>query len=517
MNPLLEQFLQEARENLKFIEENLEDLGSGDVELINSIFRAAHTLKGGAGLVGFESIKIVTHSCEDLLDMLRAGKLEFHDDMVDALYDGFDEVVNLVEAAEESGDTVEGDAEAIENIADRLKELMGKKDEVVEWDKPFNQIEETELVINKTMPWLSKFDKEIPFFLEELNEDNINDERLYGLFIDPEEDCMVYGNDPLYTFTLMEENLLGVECCTSKEMAENILSGEDKDGLELKVQFVSFGYGTWDDILDALYNFSDDLYVLPLDIATLLSITSGESQNVEVLKDIKEKAFKAIEEVNKDDLKNIIKEGKDLLNKDSKEAKILSRLKKLLSNINNSEVHYLKSVFENLGTDKPLVEKVESTKEESTPQQENSQPEAEETKEAPVEQKNSGAIDYGLVNYIIEQQIEQMELPASEEITSRVAHTINKCARYLNTEGCEDNKDAVDEWLKQHKNQKPEPIAVKTVAVEEKKPVEKVKPAESSPEKAGKNDSSGAKKEEKKPVVGKVVKVDQESIDQLMG
>ena len=61
MDPLLEQFLQEARENLAFIDQNIEEIGGDDPELLNSVFRAAHTLKGGSGIVGFESVKVITH------------------------------------------------------------------------------------------------------------------------------------------------------------------------------------------------------------------------------------------------------------------------------------------------------------------------------------------------------------------------------------------------------------------------------------------------------------------------
>jgi len=109
MDPLLEQFLQEARENLAFIDQNIEEIGGDDPELLNSVFRAAHTLKGGSGIVGFESVKEITHHAEDLLDMLRAGKLDFKPSMTEALFDAFDEVMNLIEAAEESEEIVDDD------------------------------------------------------------------------------------------------------------------------------------------------------------------------------------------------------------------------------------------------------------------------------------------------------------------------------------------------------------------------------------------------------------------------
>jgi len=120
MNPLLEQFLEEARENLKFIEENIEELETADAELLNAIFRAAHTLKGGSGIVGFESVKNITHKAEDLLDMLRSNQITFQSEMVDALYDAFDEVLNLVEAAEGEGDIVDANPEVLQNIIEKL-------------------------------------------------------------------------------------------------------------------------------------------------------------------------------------------------------------------------------------------------------------------------------------------------------------------------------------------------------------------------------------------------------------
>ena len=57
------------------LDQNLPKLADDDPEMMNALFRAAHTLKGGAGLVGFESIKIITHYAEDLLDGIKKGKI----------------------------------------------------------------------------------------------------------------------------------------------------------------------------------------------------------------------------------------------------------------------------------------------------------------------------------------------------------------------------------------------------------------------------------------------------------
>ena len=103
MDAILEQFLSEARENLSYLDENLKDIQNTDEEGVNALFRAAHTLKGGAGLVEFNAVKEITHAAEDLLDAYRQNKIDYSDGLVDVLYDAFDEVIELIDAGEEIG------------------------------------------------------------------------------------------------------------------------------------------------------------------------------------------------------------------------------------------------------------------------------------------------------------------------------------------------------------------------------------------------------------------------------
>jgi len=214
MNPLLEQFLLEARENLAFIDQNIENIGGDDPELLNSVFRAAHTLKGGSGIVGFEAVKRITHHAEDLLDMLRSGKLEFQPTMIESLYNAFDEVVNLIEAAEECGDIVEADESRIDEIAQELSALMGKTTEVAAWSCPYRLASDVERIVNLPMPFLRQFWQTIPFKVSDIDEPFCASEQLYAIVFDLDESCMVYGNDPVYTLSLLGEKVLGIHSCT---------------------------------------------------------------------------------------------------------------------------------------------------------------------------------------------------------------------------------------------------------------------------------------------------------------
>jgi two-component system chemotaxis sensor kinase CheA len=92
MNPLLAQFLAEAADLLTQVDEGLLELerDPGDPELVNEVFRAAHTFKGSSGLFDFPELTRLTHAAEDLLDAVRSGKLALDSGMTDDLLAAFD-------------------------------------------------------------------------------------------------------------------------------------------------------------------------------------------------------------------------------------------------------------------------------------------------------------------------------------------------------------------------------------------------------------------------------------------
>ncbi|GAB3192608.1 chemotaxis protein CheA [Hydrogenophaga aquatica] len=77
LDDALKTFVIESRELLQTMEDSLLQLeqSPGDVDLINAIFRAAHTIKGSAGLFGLDGLVAFTHHAENVLDRVRAGGL----------------------------------------------------------------------------------------------------------------------------------------------------------------------------------------------------------------------------------------------------------------------------------------------------------------------------------------------------------------------------------------------------------------------------------------------------------
>jgi len=114
-------FLEESFEGLELMESSLLDLDGCDEETINAIFRAAHSIKGGAGTFGFMAVSEFTHVAETLLDEMRAGRRAVEGELVNLLLESVDCIRSLLEAAR---DGVECDDPQIETVAARLKAAL---------------------------------------------------------------------------------------------------------------------------------------------------------------------------------------------------------------------------------------------------------------------------------------------------------------------------------------------------------------------------------------------------------
>jgi len=99
-------FFEEAIEHLSTLETELLRLekSPGDAELLDNIFRAAHSIKGSSGTFGFPKIAAFTHHLESLLDRVRAGSITPDRGLVDLLLRATDILCALVDGARDGGD-----------------------------------------------------------------------------------------------------------------------------------------------------------------------------------------------------------------------------------------------------------------------------------------------------------------------------------------------------------------------------------------------------------------------------
>jgi two-component system, chemotaxis family, sensor kinase CheA len=120
-----EGFLDEAADMLRQFEQALlvMETDPADQENLNAAFRAAHTIKGTAGLFGCEAVVAFTHEVETLMDALRAGERAVDADVSAALLDGLDQMAALV-AEVRSGQADPAVSARSQVLGQRLRGLM---------------------------------------------------------------------------------------------------------------------------------------------------------------------------------------------------------------------------------------------------------------------------------------------------------------------------------------------------------------------------------------------------------
>lgn len=151
-------FFEESFEGLDAMESGLLNLDMGDVDVdeINTIFRAAHSIKGGSGTFGFTAVSDFTHVMETLLDEMRDGRRQVTQQAVDVLLGSVDCLREMLQAIQDSEEidqqSVSQHQMALENefnnvfAADSVQPLAN-----VEADAPFVQSPVTEQIVGWTI------------------------------------------------------------------------------------------------------------------------------------------------------------------------------------------------------------------------------------------------------------------------------------------------------------------------------------------------------------------------------
>lgn len=125
MDEIVREFLVESYENLDQLEQDMVSLESepGSKELLSSIFRTIHTIKGTSGFLAFNRLEKLAHRGENLLSELRDGVREMDQETADVLLLMVDRIRNIMGSVEETGQ--EGDVD-IESVIAQIEAIQGK-------------------------------------------------------------------------------------------------------------------------------------------------------------------------------------------------------------------------------------------------------------------------------------------------------------------------------------------------------------------------------------------------------
>ena len=186
LDQLKQTFFDECSEALQQIENGLPDIrdGAGSEDTINAVFRSVHSVKGGAGIFGFEDLVKFAHVFETVLDEMRSGKLAATLEIVDSLLQANDVLTDLI-AMSRSGDAIPP------NYGSECRAAL---EQILRANSSGEQSEADDAAAPADFEGLDF----IPVRVDEVDAPEDVGEFEYGIIFRPKPELLKNANEPLY-------------------------------------------------------------------------------------------------------------------------------------------------------------------------------------------------------------------------------------------------------------------------------------------------------------------------------
>ncbi len=202
----LEIFIDETKEHLQTLSDQLMVLEKEpeNMDTINEIFRAAHSLKGMAGTMGYKRMQRLTHDMENVFQEIRSGNMTVQPELVDVLFRGLDALEayleNILEAADEGTEDNQDIIDALDEIAKKgTGKSAGSKEESKESDAKEDVQENDTKEAKYESIAISEY--EIHTFAK-AKEQN---ENIYGITVYLQDTCILKAARAFLVFKALEE------------------------------------------------------------------------------------------------------------------------------------------------------------------------------------------------------------------------------------------------------------------------------------------------------------------------
>ncbi len=198
----LEIFIDETKEHLQNLSDQLLILEQepDNLDTINEIFRAAHSLKGMAGTMGYKRMQKLTHDMENVFQEIRNGNMKVQANLVDVLFRGLDALEAYLDIIQNTSDEGTEDNEAIINDLNRiLAEGTGAVVEQPEKKEAPKAVDASNDKMKFKQLTLTEYDIDI---IEKAKEVGQN---VFGLTVYIEENCILKAARAFLVFKALEE------------------------------------------------------------------------------------------------------------------------------------------------------------------------------------------------------------------------------------------------------------------------------------------------------------------------
>ena len=203
----LEIFLDETKEHIQSLSDHLMILEQEpeNEATINEIFRAAHSLKGMAGTMGFKRMQRLTHDMENVFSEVRNGKMRVESSLVDVLFQTLDALEEYLQSIQETSEEGTNDNEPIITALNQiLEEGLGKS---TEKEEPKSEVKAQAVVAPVHTELKGKWQDVVLGETEQhvITEAIIQGKHVYGLTVAVQETCILKAARAFLVFKAIEE------------------------------------------------------------------------------------------------------------------------------------------------------------------------------------------------------------------------------------------------------------------------------------------------------------------------
>lgn len=247
VNQYLEIFLDETKEHLENLNAQILKLEQEpeDADTINEIFRAAHSLKGMAGTMGYKRMQNLTHDMENVFSEIRSGNMKVNSNLIDTLFQCLDALEEYTNNIQETADEGTNDNQPL--IA-QLAEFLGNEGKAQEVPKAEKKEEKAPAESGSDKKWLDiKLDDSERTVLSKAKEQGKN---IYGLTIFIHENCLLKAARAFLVYKAVEEK---AEIMVCNPPAQDI----EDEKFELDFSLIVISDDSLDNILAAARNVSE--------------------------------------------------------------------------------------------------------------------------------------------------------------------------------------------------------------------------------------------------------------------
>ena len=228
----LEIFLDESKEHLQSLNTEILNLeqDSENENTVNEIFRAAHSLKGMAGTMGYKRMQALTHDMENVFSEVRAGNIKVKSNMIDILFQCLDALEEYLNKIQETGDEGTNDNEPLIKLLNGLLEVKENTAAAPAGEAKKEKKEEAAKTVSADAGELRLEESQIHVLEEAMNQGK----NAYFLMVRVQESCILKAARAFLVFKALED--LG-EVIESDPPVQDI--EDEKFELEFSLVFVT--------------------------------------------------------------------------------------------------------------------------------------------------------------------------------------------------------------------------------------------------------------------------------------